>query len=154
MTCLRNTQRGQSSALLTPLSVGKRPVPGVEIVIGDPVSRSLSCPTASICGLFVPFLSAQQMQGPDAASFEHKVSVGILQYGYPFQPPFSTWEVSFFSLLPCNWWAQLKRISFLAFPSTFLRKKLPPLHSSRLYPAMAPSSWAVCSMTLLGPNHF
>lgn len=63
-----------------------------------PVSRSLSCPMASYHGLFPP---AQQMPGPNAASFEDKESGRILQCGCPFQGlvqpwarSFSSWEVS------------------------------------------------------------
>ena len=48
----------------------------------DPVSQSLSYPVASDHGLFPP---AQQMTGPNAASFEDKESGRILPYGCLFQ---------------------------------------------------------------------
>ena len=50
--------------------------------VEEAVSWSLACPTASYHGLFPP---AQQIPGPNTASFEDKESGGILQHGCPFQ---------------------------------------------------------------------
>lgn len=113
--------------------------------MGDAISWSLSCPMASNHG---PFPPVQQMQSPDAASFEDKVSVRILQCGCPFQAPVQPWASSLSS------WKFLSSSYFCvtARPSS---SPLPLLLSLCLPEEVAPSSsqpWALpCSgSTFLG----
>ena len=63
------------------LDMTERPLLSL-LSVEEAVSWSLACPTASYHGLSPP---AQQVPGPNTASFEDEESGGILQHGCPFQ---------------------------------------------------------------------